>query len=276
MMKRFPVPLMPLPLPLLFLLSLLSLLLSFSLGCGVVDDAADAQDADESVSATTMESALTAELSDQSSLSASATGAELATAAATRVGSHLSPEGCVTTVVLGATVTYTMNDCSGPYGLVHVTGTLTAVYSRASSGAVHVVITSSAIKVNQWTIELDATVDASQTGSVKKTEVACNSSGIGPRHMSVARQGDYTVTYDPTTECITLDGTWTTRAGLRTASTGASGYVRCKGHCPAAGGTITHTRVGGTVITLSYDGSTTAAWRTSKGRSGTVSLTCGN
>lgn len=275
-MKRFPVPLMPLPLPLLFLLSLLSLLLSFSLGCGVVDDAADAQDADDSVSATTMESALTAELSDQSSLSASATGAELATAAATRVGSHLTPEGCVTMEVHGSTVTYTMNHCSGPYGLVDVSGTLTAVYSRANSGAAHVVITGSGIKVNQWTIDVDATVDASQTASVKRTVVACNSRGTGPRGMMVAREGDYAVTYDPTTECITLDGAWTTKAGLRTASTGASGYARCKGHCPAAGGTITHTRVGGTVITLSYDGSTTAAWRTSKGRSGTVNLTCGN
>lgn len=284
MKKRLPVPLTQLPLSLslslwpslLPLPLLLSLLLPFSLGCGVVDDAADAQDADESVSATTMESALTTELSDQSSQSASATGAELAAAAVTRVDSHLTPRGCLTKEVHGATVTYTMNDCSGPYGLVHVTGTLTAVYSRASNGAVHVVISGSGIKINQWTIEVDATVDASQTGTVKRTMVACNSSGSGPRHMSVAREGDYTVTYDPVSECITLDGTWTTKAGLRTASTAVSDYARCKGHCPAAGGTITHTRVGGTAITLTYDGSATAAWSTSKGRSGTVNLTCVN
>lgn len=256
---------------LLIPLAMLSLL-----ACGRAEEADDAEDADESAVVTSSESALTTELSDEVAQPMSAAPADLAAAAATRVGSHLQPAGCLTTTVSGATVTYVFNDCTGPYGLVHVTGTVTAVYSRAGGGAVQAVITGSGVKVNAATVELDATVVASQTNGVKKADVVTNATGTGPRGNSLARDGAYTVTWDTTAQCITLDGTWTTRAGLRSASTVVAGYKRCKGQCPAAGGSIVHTSTRSNVVTVTYDGDATASFSTSAGRSGTVTLQCGS
>ncbi len=236
----------------------------------------DAEDADESAVVTSSESALTSELSDEVAQPMSAAPSELASAAATRVGSHLTPAGCLTTTVSGATVTYVFNDCTGPYGLVHVTGTVTAVYSRSSAGAVQAVITGSGVKVNKATVDLNSTVTATQSNGVKTANVVSNASGTGPRGNTLERNGAYTVVYDSTTQCITIDGTWTTRAGLRTASTVVSGYQRCKGACPAAGGSIVHTTARSNVITVTYSGGASASWATSGGRTGTVTLQCGS
>lgn len=255
-------------------LSVVSLSL-FVFACGRVEEMDDAEDADESAAVTTAESALTTELSDEVTQPVSLSAADLAKAASVRVGSRLQPAGCLVTTVNGATVTYTMADCTGPYGLVHVSGVLTAVYSRASMGEVSVVITGSGIKANQATFDVNSTVKASQAAGVRRAEVVCDSSGTGARGGGITRQGTYTVTYEPTTQCVTLNGTWQTRVGLRTASTVVSGYARCKGACPATGGSIAHTTVRSATVTVTYDGTSTASWATSGGRSGTVALRCG-
>ncbi|MFT3711275.1 MAG: hypothetical protein QM817_26895 [Archangium sp.] len=242
--------------------------------CGRGDEADSAEDADESAVVTSSESSLTTELSDEVTQPMSATATDLATAASTRVASHVQPAGCLTVTVNGATVTYVFNDCTGPYGMVHVTGTVTAVYSRNATGGVQAVITGTGVKVNNAVVDLNATVNASQSAGVKRAEVVSNATGTGPRGGKIDRNGTYTITYDTTAECVTVDGTWTTKAALRTSSTTVAGYKRCKGTCPVAGGTITNT-TGRTVITLAYDGSAVASWNTSGGRSGTVNLQCG-
>lgn len=242
--------------------------------CGRGDEADSAEDADESAVVTSSESALTTELSDEVAQPMSATPSDLATAASMRVASHVQPAGCLTTTVNGATVTYVFNDCTGPYGMVHVTGTVTAVYSRPAGGGVQAVISGTGVKVNNAVVDLNSTVNATQANGVKTANVVSNATGTGPRGGKIDRDGTYTMTWNATTECVTVDGTWTTKAGLRTSTTVVAGYQRCKGTCPAAGGTITNT-TGRVVITLTYDGSATAAWSTAAGRSGTVNLQCG-
>lgn len=242
--------------------------------CGRGEEADSAEEADESAVVTSSESALTTELADEVSQPMSATAETLAGAAATRVGSRMQPPGCVTSTVNGATVTYVMVDCTGPYGLVKVNGTVTAVYSRAAGGGVQVVITGTGIKANAVTFDLNATVKSKEVNGVKTANVVADSSGTGPRGTQLSRQGTYTVVYDTVAECVTVDGTWTTKAGVRTATTVVTGYQRCKGTCPAAGGTIV-TTVGRVTVTVSYDGSAVASWATAAGKSGTINLTCG-
>jgi hypothetical protein len=257
----------------LFLASLVAVSSSL-FSCGRGEEADSAEDADESAVVTSSESALTTELSDEVAQPVSASATDLAQAASARVASRVQPSGCLTTTVNGATVTYVFDDCTGPYGMVHVTGTVTAVYSRTSSGAVQVVLSGSGVKVNAAVVDLDATVTATQANGVKRAEVVSNATGTGPRGGKVDRNGTYTITYDSTAECVTVDGSWSTRTGVRTSSTVVAGYKRCKGTCPVAGGSITNT-TGRTVITLTYDGSAVASWSTSGGRSGTVNLQCG-
>jgi hypothetical protein len=245
-------------------------------GCGRGVEADSAEDADESVTVSSTESALTAELSDEVSQPMSSTPEQLAMSAVTRVGRRLSPQGCATSTQTGATVVYTLNDCTGPYGLVKVTGTLTAAYSRAAGGGVQVAITGTGVKANDATMDINSTVVATEANGVKTANVTINGSGTGPRGASLTRKGSYVVTYDSAAECITLTGTWETGTARVGASTAVSNFKRCKGACPAAGGTITHTLARNEVVTLTYDGSAVATWTSSaQGRSGTVNLRCG-
>lgn len=243
------------------------------MACGRGAELDTAEDADEATTVTYSESALTTELSDELMQPQSAAAEDLANAAATRVKSRAQPASCLTTSINGATVVYVFNDCTGPYGLVHVTGTVTAVYSRPSGGGVQVVLTGDDVHVNASTIHLDATVTATMANGVKTAQVTSNIDGVGPRGGALARQGQYTVTYDATSGCVTLNGTWTSTAAARTSSTVVTGYQRCQGTCPSSGGSVVHTS-GSTVVTLAYDGSSTAQWTTKAGRSGTVTLQC--
>jgi hypothetical protein len=257
-------------LPTALLLSSLSLF-----ACGRAAEIDDAEDADEAVSIATTESALSTTLTDDLAQPMSATAEDLAAAAEARVGSRLQPAGCVTSTRAGATVTYVFTNCTGPYGLVKLNGTVVAVYSPKPGGVVQAVVTSTGFKANELTFDLNATVLASETNGVKKADVTVQAEGTGPRGGTVERQGAYVATYDAAAGCVTLDGAWQTKAGLRTSSTVMAGYKRCKGSCPAAGGTITHTGPQRVVTTLSYDGSAVASWSTSSGRSGTLNLRCG-
>jgi hypothetical protein len=243
--------------------------------CGPSEEITNAEDGDESASVTSHESALTAELSDEVTSPVSTTPEALAQAAATRVGSHLVPASCFTKTVVGATVTYTMNDCTGPWGLVHLTGTITAVYSRATTGGVAVAITGAGIKANNATLDLNANVVAAEVNGVRVANVTTEAKGTGARGLALTRKGAYVAKYDPTAQCITVDGSWTTTTGLRSASTTIANYTRCKGACPAAGGTLVHTGVRNTAVTVTYDGTSTAAWASSNGRAGNVPLMCG-
>jgi hypothetical protein len=228
--------------------------------CGPTQEVTGAEDGDEAASVTSNESALTSELSDEATQPMSASAADLAASAGTRVGSHLQPASCFTRTVTGSTVVFVLTDCTGPYGLVHLTGTLTAVYSRDANGGVDVTITGSGVKANGAVIDLDATVVATQTNGARGCALSC--------------EGTYELSYDPGSECLTLNGTWTTTVGLKTASTTIANYTRCKGTCPAAGGSLVHVARTGAAVTVTYDGSANASWASTNGKSGTIALIC--
>ncbi len=242
--------------------------------CGPTQEVTGAEDGDEAASVTSNESALTSELSDEATQPMSASAADLAASAGDRVATHLAPAGCFTKTVSGATVTFVLTDCTGPYGLVHLTGTLTAVYARDPAGGVDVTITGSGVKANGAVLDLNATVVATQTNGVRNATVTTHATGTGARGFALTREGTYDLSYDPTAECLTLDGSWTTTVGLKTASTTIANYTRCKGTCPAAGGSLVHTTRAGAAVTVTYDGSANAAWASSNGKSGTLALTC--
>jgi hypothetical protein len=112
-------------------------------------------------------------------------------------------------------------------------------------------------------------------GATKTLTVTTSGSGVGLLGNAITRQGSYTVTWDATSMCATLDGSWATTIGTATWSTSVTAFEQCKGACPAQG-TIAHT--GGlshVTVTVTFDGSAVAKWSTSSGASGTVNLVCG-
>ena len=245
------------------------------LGCGGAaagTDVGNASAALDSSDATSTESALYITTTDGTETATSDDDA--ATAASASVKSWYQPASCVVAAAVGNVVTYTLTDCSGPWGLLHVSGVATVTYTVQADG-VHAAIMASALAVNGATLDFDSQAVYSVSGGSKQLTVTSDGSGTGARGYGITRKGDYTASWNTSTECATLDGAWSTTIGAAVWSTTVAGYARCRSACPTAG-TITHT--GGLsheTLTLKFDGSADASWSSTRGDSGTVILFCG-
>ena len=247
-------------------------------GCGRMN--ADEENADEAVDSAEMtqaEGALIASGTEDDSATADATftAAGLTALAVAGGAARFHPAGCATVSAVGTTLTYTLTNCTGRFGLVDVSGTLVAALTDGTDG-VDIAVTGSAIKANRATLDLTASAVLTDVAGTRKLVVTTHSEGVGPRGNSFTRDGSYTTTHDPATACLTLDGQWALEGAAGVGrSTKVTGLERCDGMCPAAGGEIDHTGVLGRMVTVTFNGSAEAAWSSSTGRTGTVALTCG-
>jgi hypothetical protein len=250
----------------------LGVLLLFTPACGLnLDEMAASEGADSSDVAMN-EGALLSSGIDESM---SGSGAlDVATRAEIRASAHFQPAGCATITRSGNVVTYVLADCTGPHGLVHITGTLVATFTDAPAG-VQIDLAASAMKVNRATLDLHTTGLLTEDASQQKLVVTTLGNGIGPRGHSFVRSGGYTVIRDRTTDCLQLDGQWKLDAGLAERSTQVIGLRHCQNACPAAGGQIVHTGFRGRTVTVDFDGSGEASWTSTSGKSGVIELTCG-
>lgn len=204
-----------------------------------------------------------------------ATPDEAAAKAAERMKARLLPEGCVTIEVSGATLTATLNECTGRLGLRHVTGTLAVTFTVDSDG-VHADATATGLKVNRATMDITSSLVRSMDGNTVDTIVSTKGTGTGPRGKAITRDGDYMVRYDIETECRTLVGEWKTTVGGNEYMTQVSAFKRCLYDCPSDGGKIVHTNSAkDRTITVTFDGSAEAKWSSTTGASGTEKLYCG-
>ncbi len=250
-------------------------------GCGGTDST-DAEDAVETTNNTSSESALMdATAVDSDSAVCALDGTAVAALATQNIGSRMTPSGCVTATQNGDTDTYVFKGCTGPHGYVTVTGTVAVQYAVNSDCSVTAHGTGTNITANKATIaNLDATaIYSKDSNGLAKAIVTTKTSGSGPRGITFDHNGSYTVTHDAQ-DCLTLDGTWSTdwgsSRGSAMTSTTASGLKKCDNACPDSGGSIVHDGLLGRVVTLTLDGSDTASWTSSNGKSGTVDLECGS
>jgi hypothetical protein len=197
------------------------------------------------------------------------TAESVAARIAANAGTRYSPAGCVTATAQGATAKLVLNGCTGPRGLRTVTGELDLTASIDPSGAIKVHGAADNFEVNgaMLTISSDATYTVTPTG--KQLAVITHGAGVGPRGNDVSHDGNYTIAWDAS--CHTLDGVWATTINLQERSTQASVH-RCAGGCPT--GTVTHTLLRGATISITFDGTATAQWSSSLGKSGTFALGC--
>ncbi len=207
-------------------------------------------------------------------LAAAAPGEAEATMVAAHAGVYFQPASCVTATAAGNVVTYVLDDCTGPHGRLHMSGTATATITVDAMGSYVVDVAGTGLMVNGATLDLAAHGVFSVSGTTKQVVVTTMGQGVGPRGHVITRGGDYTISWSDT-QCRDFDGAWSTDVGGLHWSTTVSGLHRCAGMCPASG-TISHTGgISGVTLTITFDGTSTAAWTSSRGRSGTIDLLCG-
>ncbi len=238
-----------------------------------LDSAAAAIDSSNSVESEANVMAAVSDGADTASLTGP-TADQVAAYIAANVAVRWNPSGCATAVATGPDVAIHFNDCTGPRGLLHVTGELDLVVSVDTAG-IHIHGTATGLEVNSATLDVNTDATYSVSGTEKMLTVMTTGTGTGALGNDIDHTGDYTITWDPTTQCASIDGSWMTTISNTTASATRSNEVnvsRCAGGCPT--GTIVHTGLRGLTLTVTFDGTSTADWSTSTGKSGTFNLTC--
>lgn len=264
------------------------LLIAFFVSCGGDnetdgDDAALVGEAADSLDTVQSEGALLSLATEGAATQVSAvvlplpaTAEDAAAKAAERMEARLSPEGCADITVGGATLTAVLNGCTGRLGLRRLTGTLSVTFS-IEEGAVHAEASATGMQVNRATMDINSSLVRMREGDLLVTSVSTRGTGTGPRGKAITREGDYSVTYDPDTECRTLVGEWKTTVGENEWMTQVTGLKRCMYECPADGGKIVHSNSAkDRTITITFDGSAEAKWSSSTGKTGAETLYCGS
>ena len=185
------------------------------------------------------------------------------------------PNGCATATANANVVTFVLNNCSGPLGLVNSSGTITATLSATGNGQIQIQLAGNRVTANGATINLATTgVVTIGTNSQKTLTVSSMSSGTGAYGNSAVHMGMYTLVWPTGTNCGTINGTLSGvgTGGYSGTTTQINNYVACAGACPKSG-SATSMFNGGTVM-LTFNGSNTAACTASNGTSASIALHC--
>ena len=241
---------------------------------GNVDTAAGALDSSDSVES---EGNVMMALTDGADATAltGPTADQVAARIAANVGTRWLPAGCATATASGADVKVTLNDCTGPRGLLHVTGEIDLVAAVSTAGVISVQGTATDLQVNQAVMSFTTNATYGVSGTSHTLAVQTQGEGTGPLGNSIDHNGNYTITWDTGSQCGSIAGMWSTEFSNSTTSATRGNDVnvmRCAGGCPT--GTIIHHFLNNATLTVTFDGTNVAQWQTSTGKSGTVNLQC--
>lgn len=250
----------------------------FSLPACRSSDALDPYFAEEALDSTDtaeIEASLLVALADPVRTATSAD--EAAATAAVALGDLLLPSSCVVAEQQGTAVLYTLTDCAGPAGVAGISGSLEVTFSMPRD-TLEATFTGSGVTARGATLDFQGHISifASEVNGIRTLAGGTTGTATGRHGGALELSRSYTVSWEALAECLTIEGGGTTRADDRNWQTDVTGYKRCKGECPAAGGKIEYS--GGqrdVTITISFDGDATASWSSTRDTSGTLDLLCG-
>lgn len=248
-------------------------------GCGPneADDAASsASEATEAVESAFLEAGFAFTAGDGLLGVGADRGSAAAAAAVRRAGQSFLPAGCATAAQDGSTARFLFRNCRNTLGVSAIYGALTVRYELTPEGRLRATLNALGLRAMGASLDLGATVTYGARESLITADVDTRTSGVGLRGLRLTRSGQYTLSWEPSTQCLGLDGTWATTVPSGTAETSLSDFRRCMGRCPQAGGRMTHRKLNGAVVSVQFVGGETAVWSISTGRAGTVALMCSN
>jgi hypothetical protein len=198
-----------------------------------------------------------------------------ANAVALAVGNNF-PNGCAKASANQNVVTFTFDNCSGPFDITRLSGTVVATLTVSGDGTIRTQLAGNGITSNGAILEVNTSGTATVSANGQKTLVATSmTSGNGPNGNSVAHGGSYTVVWPTGTNCATINGAFsnTNTASVPSgASTTITNYVTCNGMCAQSGaGTTT---ANGQLVNLSFNGTSFAACSASNGQTAAIELQC--
>lgn len=176
------------------------------------------------------------------------------------------PRGCVTSThdSTTRTVTYVFRDCSGPLGLLRVTGEVKVTY-EAAPNQLTLDLVGTGLKANKATADFHAHAVITSHGLDRTMAWKAELSGRTARDREFTGNATKLIKWTVGERCYAFDGASEGDVKGRNIRTEITGYRRCQGSCPEAGGKvmITHTSTGKQVL-IEFDGSSRAKVTTPK------------
>jgi hypothetical protein len=193
-------------------------------------------------------------------------------------GFYFQPAGClqVTTDKVKQTATYVFDACTGPLGLVELSGTIDVSW-QVAAGKLTIDFASQGFKINRATIDSwQATAVVTASGNDREMTWNATLSGTTGRGRAFSRTNQKDLKWTVGVPCLAVSGQSTgnvLRANLQTTITS---FQRCADSCPQAGSDINVKNLdNGDSIDIKYDGGPQAEL-TINGKSQTIGLACGD
>lgn len=205
---------------------------------------------------------------------------ELVAGVGANVPLRWTPSGCAhVTQPNSVALTIMFDDCSGPRGLVHVTGTLDlALIGWPAIPSFRA--TSPTMSANGSTFTVNGTVSAGMGADEDVLHGDVDGVAVGPRGNELERRGGYSVTWPRDSECSSIAANTESDPnhmdGYEPHWFTSIGVTRCPGRCPT--GFVIRRFPNEAGLRLDMDGTPLAVW-TSRGkrtdpRDGTFVLAC--
>jgi hypothetical protein len=167
------------------------------------------------------------------------------------------PAGCLTVTDAPAQsqATYVFADCTGPYGLVHITGTVTVGYSSSAANQLTLSYSATGLQINKATVDWTASADITANGAAR-TMVWTGMTGHG---RAISRTNSKTYNWTVGVACLSVTGESDGTVTGNNLKVDVINFSRCADACPASGSEIKITdETTSTVYDLTYgDGDAT-------------------
>jgi hypothetical protein len=192
-------------------------------------------------------------------------------------GELYQPAGCVTGSPSGSSASFTFNGCSGPWGLLHVSGMVNVSWSSNGPGGLQVKYAAENLQVNGATLSSwSGTAAVTGSGSSRTMAWSANLSGTTADGRSFSRTNNKSFNWTAGTGCLGESGTSNGNITGIPLEISVGQYQRCAGGCPAAGGEITVEDTGtGESLAIKYSGGSSAQVTGPDGVTATIALPCG-
>jgi hypothetical protein len=193
----------------------------------------------------------------------------------------LWPAGCVTRTKDATNprvVHLHFDHCTGPFGLVKLTGDEVVTFDKAADGQLSATFASENLVANGKPVTHSAVAEITIAGGERTVAWQGAWTRVNGKGITVSHTSDLTIKVDAATRCRVENGTAVTMVGEREVDTKLADVKLCPNADGAEGcpsGTITHTaKKSGKTVTIEFDGSDQATITGPKGNSFTADLVC--
>jgi hypothetical protein len=155
------------------------------------------------------------------------------------------PAGClvVTADTAAKKVTYKFNDCTGPFGLVHITGEVDVTFSSSAANQLTLNFSATDLKINRGAIDWTATANVTANGLARDMVWDGHFTGTTAHGRAFQRTNHKEYKWTVGQQCLAVQGSSDGTVTGHELKTDVIDFQICKGGCPEAGSEIKVTDV---------------------------------